>query len=255
MFRYLGEDADIYYKALPTTWDATSEIGKKRIIGLKETLKKHLPIKGGRALDVGCGTGISTFALEELGFKVIGIDIRKEAIQKAKEVAKERCSKAKLEGRKTIKNLNAFYFMDAKRLEFESESFDLVDLLGSPLPHFSVYDFDEIIREAYRVLKPDGVLVIEYADTIKGLYSWHRDAFVECSLISIHKCFNFIEGLEKRFFINLNNGTTFSVKFYLWSPWIVEFILRKAGFEVESYYTSERMMVTVGIKTGSIHKS
>ncbi|ALM75400.1 class I SAM-dependent methyltransferase [Thermococcus barophilus] len=203
---------------------------------LKETLREHLPIKGGKALDVGCGTGISTFALEELGFGVIGIDIRKEAIQKAKEIAKERDSKAK------------FYFMDAKRLEFESESFDLVALLGSPLPHFSVYDFDEIIREAYRVLKPKGVLVIEYIDTIKRLYSRRRDVFVEGLLISIYKGFNSVEGLEERFFINLNNGTTFSVKFYLWSPWIVEFILRKAGFEVESHYTSERMVVTVGVK-------
>ncbi|AIF69856.1 hypothetical protein PAP_07330 [Palaeococcus pacificus DY20341] len=236
MSRHLGEGADIYYKALPTTWDATSEIGKRRIRELKETLRKYLSIKGGKALDVGCGTGISTFALEELGFKVIGIDIRKEAIQKSKEVAKERGSKAE------------FYLMDAKRLEFESESFDLVALLGSPLPHFSVYDFDEIIREVYRVLKPKGVLVIEHADTINGLYSWHRDAFVEGSLISIHKGFNFIEGLEERFFINLDNGTTFSVKFYLWSPWIVEFILRKAGFEVESHYINERMVVTVGVK-------
>ena len=38
--------------------------------------------------------------------------------------------------------------MDVKRLEFEDNSFDLVALLGSPLPHSSVYDFDEIIREA-----------------------------------------------------------------------------------------------------------
>ncbi|ASJ12983.1 class I SAM-dependent methyltransferase [Thermococcus thioreducens] len=227
MFRYLGEGADIYYKAFPTTWDATSEIGKKRIIKLKETLRKHLPIKEGKALDVGCGTGISTFALEELGFEVIGIDIRKEAIHQAKEIAKERGSKAK------------FYFMDAKRLEFENESFDLVTLLGSPLPHFSVYDFDEITMEAYRVLKPKGVLVIEYIDTIKGLYSWHRDVFVEGLLISIYKGFNSVEGLEERFFINLNNGTTFSVKFYLWAPWIAEFILRKAGFEVQSHYIRE----------------
>lgn len=236
MSRYLGEGADIYYKAFPTTWDATSEIGKKRIMGLKEILRKYLPIKGGRALDVGCGTGISTFALEELGFEVIGIDIRKEAIQKSKEVAEERGSKAK------------FYFMDAKRLEFESESFDLVALLGSPLPHFSVHDFDEITGEAYRVLKPKGVVVIEYADTIKGLYSWHRDVFVEGSLISIYKGFNSVEGLEERFFINLNDETTFTVKFYLWAPWIAEFILRKAGFEVESHYINERMVLTVGVK-------
>ncbi|WP_082391459.1 class I SAM-dependent methyltransferase [Thermococcus sp. EP1] len=79
---------------------------------------------------------LNSFALEELGFKVIGVDIKKDAIQKAKEITKERGSKAK------------FYFMDVKRLEFEDDSFDLVALLGSPLPHSSVYDFDEIIREA-----------------------------------------------------------------------------------------------------------
>jgi len=80
------------------------------------------------------------------------------------------------------------------------------------------------------------VLVVEYADTVKGLYNWHRDVFVEGSLISIHKSFKFIESLEERFFVDLDNGTTFSVKFYIWSPWIVEFTLRKAGFKVESHY-------------------
>lgn len=79
-----------------------------------------MPIKGEKAPDVGCGTGISTFALEELGFDIVGIDIREETIQKAKEIAKRRRSKAK------------FYFMDAKRLEFEHESFDLVALLVLP---------------------------------------------------------------------------------------------------------------------------
>ncbi|KUK00171.1 MAG: methyltransferase [Thermococcaceae archaeon] len=194
MFRDCDDGSDAYYKALPATWDATSEIGKKRIMGLKEILRKYLPIKGEKALDIGCGMGISTFALEELGFEVIGIDLREEAIQKAKEIAKERDSKAE------------FYIMDAKRRAFEEDSFDLVALLGSPLPHFSVYDLDEIVRESYRVLKAKGVIVIEYADNLRGLYRWYRDVFVEGSLVSIREGIDFIKGRERRFFIDLTGG-------------------------------------------------
>lgn len=74
-----------------------------------------------------------------------------KAIEKARENAKLRNSKAQ------------FYVMDAKRLEFDDESFDLVVTLGYNLPHFSIYDFDEIVREAYRVLKPDGAIILDYS--------------------------------------------------------------------------------------------
>ena len=41
--------------------------------------------KGRRAIDFGCGTGRSTRFLQGLGFNVIGVDIAKDMIQKARE--------------------------------------------------------------------------------------------------------------------------------------------------------------------------
>jgi 2-polyprenyl-3-methyl-5-hydroxy-6-metoxy-1,4-benzoquinol methylase len=39
----------------------------------------------GRALDIGCGTGINASKLDSLGFKVSGVDLSETAIKKFKE--------------------------------------------------------------------------------------------------------------------------------------------------------------------------
>jgi len=46
-------------------------------------------VKGRRAIDFGCGTGRSTRFLQRLGFNVIGVDIAKDMIQKARELDPE----------------------------------------------------------------------------------------------------------------------------------------------------------------------
>jgi 2-polyprenyl-3-methyl-5-hydroxy-6-metoxy-1,4-benzoquinol methylase len=60
-------------------------------------------------LDIGCNAGLSSFVLEELGFDVVGIDIQEKAVERAKELAKKRGSKAK------------FYVMNAKNLDFKEK--------------------------------------------------------------------------------------------------------------------------------------
>lgn len=54
--------------------------------------------------------------------------------------------------------------MDAKNLSFKENTFDLVALLGYPLAHFSIWDFDKILQEVRRVLKPQGWIVIQESD-------------------------------------------------------------------------------------------
>ena len=156
MFKNLGYTFEPTYKEKLWMYDPRTEVGKKRMEKQRELLEKFLSISG-KALDISCGMGISTFALEKLGFEVIGIDVQEELVEKAKEIAKELGYKAE------------FRVMDAKELDFPDESFDLVALLGNPLPHLSIYDFDEIVQEAFRVLKPNGVLFLEYADWAKLL--------------------------------------------------------------------------------------
>lgn len=234
MFKNLGYTFEPTYKEKLWMYDPRTEVGKKRMEKQRELLEKFLSIKSGKALDIGCGMGISTFALENLGFEVIGIDVQEELVEKAKEIAKELGYKAE------------FRVMDAKKPDFPDGSFDLVALLGNPLPHLSVYDFDKIVQEAFRVLKPNGALFLEYADWVRLLHQGYRDALVEDPFISFHVSINTVKGQAERLFINLEKGYFFKVRVNVWAPWIVEFILRKVGFEVEMHYLGTFNVVTVG---------
>jgi SAM-dependent methyltransferase len=51
---------------------------------LPEIIQHH--IRGGKALDFGCGTGRSTRFLRQLGFEVTGVDISEDMIGKAREI-------------------------------------------------------------------------------------------------------------------------------------------------------------------------
>jgi SAM-dependent methyltransferase len=51
---------------------------------LPEILSRH--VHGTRALDFGCGTGRSTRFLRRLGFEVIGVDIAKQMLARAREL-------------------------------------------------------------------------------------------------------------------------------------------------------------------------
>lgn len=236
MFKNLGCTFEPTYMEKFWMYDPRTEVGKKRMEKQKELLEKFLPIKSGKVLDIGCGMGISSFALENLGFEVIGIDVQEELVEKAKEIAKG------------LRYNAEFRVMDAKKLDFPDGSLDLVTLLGNPLPHLSIYDFDEIAQEAFRVLKPNGVLFLEYADWVRLLHDGYKHALVEDPFLSFHVSLNTMKGEVERLFINLEKGYFFRVKINLWSPWIVEFILRKAGFEVETHYLGTFSVVTVGVK-------
>jgi Methylase involved in ubiquinone/menaquinone biosynthesis len=98
------------------------------------------------ALDVGCGTGAVSRVLAEMpGLReVIGIDPSSLFIEKARELAK---------GISQLK----FQTGDARALPFADASFDLV-LFHTVLCH--VPEPERALREAHRVLRPDGWLVI-----------------------------------------------------------------------------------------------
>jgi len=54
----------------------------KRLNFITDALKSSLPA-GAEVLDVGCGNGVISRSLGELGFKVRGIDISQKTIEKA----------------------------------------------------------------------------------------------------------------------------------------------------------------------------
>ncbi|WP_099211975.1 class I SAM-dependent methyltransferase [Thermococcus henrietii] len=240
MFRNLGITFEPTYEEKPWLYDPRSETGRKRLKRMKELLRDVLPRLGGKALDVGCGMGVSTLTLEELGFEVVGIDTQEELVKNAGEIARELGYRAE------------FRVMDARNLDFPDESFDLVAFLGNLLPHMSIYDFDSAVGEAFRVLKRGGVLVVEYADWVRLLHENYREVLVEEPFTSFHVRLDTLTGTAERLFVNFEKGYFFRTKINVWAPWIVEFVLRKAGFDVRTHYRSIFSVVTVGTKPGNI---
>lgn len=92
------------------------------------------------ALDVGCGAGLSTAALEPLAEKVIGIEP----------------AHAMLSFRKIVAPKAEFLVSQAERLPLATRRFDLITAAGA----INYADRDLFFPEAERVLTADGTLVI-----------------------------------------------------------------------------------------------
>ena len=92
----------------------------------------------GRVLDIGCGGGLMMLALAEAGWSPAGVDVSEEQVRLAGERG---CRAARA---------------DAADLPFQDGSFDAV---ASLFTHTDVDDFGALLREAARVLVPDGRLV------------------------------------------------------------------------------------------------
>ena len=100
---------------------------------------------GKKVLDVGCNTGILLIPLLEKGVDIVGVDISKSDIKKAKE---------KLKGNNFSSDKASV--ADAKNLPFEENSFDMV-LLSDILEHVSKPE--SVAKEAYRVVRPGGYIL------------------------------------------------------------------------------------------------
>ncbi len=123
----------------------------------RRQLELIAPYRPDRILDVGCGTGISTFALQKHlaahSPNIYAIDISESMLLKAK----ERC-----------KDLHGVYFIrgDAENLKaYFHETFDAIFYTASI---FLLPKFADSLRQASQLLVPSGVLAISYYE---GLFA------------------------------------------------------------------------------------
>lgn len=118
------------------------KVGKDNIL-IKKFTNKYLKNKG-KVLEGGCGIGQLVYALKNLGYDAYGVDYAAKTIEACKKVCPD---------------LNLFK-QDVKNLQFENNFFDGYWSLGV-IEHF--YDgYEEIIREANRVLKSGGYLFLTF---------------------------------------------------------------------------------------------
>jgi ubiquinone/menaquinone biosynthesis C-methylase UbiE len=118
----------------------------------KPTLLKLLkPIsKNKKILDLGCGSGLFTKELINLGGKCIGIDLSKELISLAKRFVPE----AK------------FYVGKAQKMPFKKNSFEIV--ASNEVIHY-FKDLDPVFSEVSRVLKKNGIFIFLIKHPLVGI--------------------------------------------------------------------------------------
>jgi SAM-dependent methyltransferase len=112
-----------------------------------QAISQLLGGRTGRALDVGAGRGIASYALAREGFMVAALEPDPSAVVGAAAI---RALAA--EARLPIDVVEEF----SERLPFASDTFDVV-FARAVLHH--THDLESACREMYRVLRPDGIFI------------------------------------------------------------------------------------------------
>jgi ubiquinone/menaquinone biosynthesis C-methylase UbiE len=138
-------------------------LGRLEYLRTRELLARHLPPPPVTVLDVGGGAGVYALPLATEGYSVHLIDAVPLHIDQAREAS----------ALQRDTPLASAEVGDARRLMCDDDSMDAVLLLG-PLYHLTSRD-DRLraLREAYRVVRPGGVVaaaaISRFASTFDGL--------------------------------------------------------------------------------------
>ncbi|MEE9339579.1 MAG: methyltransferase domain-containing protein [Methylococcaceae bacterium] len=129
-------------------WEEGIKTHEESLVNTTKTVLNALDIqKGDRILDAGCGVGGSSrYLLDNYDASVVGITYSDLLLKNAIKYSK-RYDPSKIE----------FHFMDYTNTEFKDESFDKIFAIESVCYAKDKHDF---IKEAYRILKPGGKLVV-----------------------------------------------------------------------------------------------
>jgi SAM-dependent methyltransferase len=154
----VDEEIRAYYETGVETERLTEGYSRVEFERTKEILGRYLPREAARVLDVGGGPGAYAEWLVEQGHAVRLVDATPLHVEQALERAQGRFSAA---------------LGDARALEEDDGSYDVVLLLG-PLYHLiEREDRLRALREAHRVLRPGGLLaaaaISRFASLLDGL--------------------------------------------------------------------------------------
>ena len=159
MKQNIYDDTDFFenYGKMPRSVEGLNAAGEWHV------LKNMLPdFQGKSVLDLGCGYGWHCIYAKEQGAKnVIGVDLSKKMIDKAKENSKELSI--------------VYYQMPIEDIEFEKEQFDII---FSSLTFHYIQNLDAIFRKINQFLKKGGSFVFSMEHpvfTSRAEQDWFKD--------------------------------------------------------------------------------
>jgi len=148
-------------------WDGRTRTLAQALTRQNEVLAERVGIHGGdRVLDAGCGVGGSAiFLARRFGCRVVGITLSAKQAHAARAHA----------ARRDVGALARFAVMDYTAMGFPAGRFDVVWALESVC---YAHDKAEFVREAYRVLRPNGRLVVADGFASRPSYAPAADALM-----------------------------------------------------------------------------
>jgi len=152
-----------------------AELADKRRDLWRDVVCEHMPAKDKediKILDIGTGPGFFPIMLAQNGYRVNAVDYTPEMLVKAKENAGE------------LNERITFARMDAKELDFEDNSFDII--LSRNLT-WVLEEPDKAYREWHRVLKNGGKMLNFDANWYRYLYDDKKKAAWEADRANVKK--------------------------------------------------------------------
>ncbi|NCF75453.1 MAG: methyltransferase domain-containing protein [Xanthomonadaceae bacterium] len=172
-------------------WDKTVKGHSDSLIRMNYFLSEEMRINTkDKILDAGCGVGAASLWLAKQygNIEIVGINISKMQIDKANSFAKKL----------RINNRVRFLKRNYLNTGFADESFDIVFAIESVCHTENKNDF---IKEAYRILKPDGKLILSDYFLIKNNLSKFEKRIMRLylngwTIPNLARKENFFKGLE-----------------------------------------------------------
>ena len=209
-----------YYESFKEKDRLVSNRGQLEFVRSQEIIKRYLPKTPTIILDVGGGAGIYSLWLAKEGHIVHLVDPVRSHLDTAQ----------KLSNQQSNNHIKSIGLGDARSLEQKDSSNDVVLLMG-PLYHLiKREDRLKALREAYRVLKDDGLLfavgISRFASTIDGMLKGY---YFDPEFRKI-----FLKDLEDGHHRNHTNNPLYFTDTFFHHPEELREEIIKAGFKIEN---------------------
>ena len=152
--KFFVKDPESSLRAVTQKFNEEEEVfyhAQRAFDGLDEQeqhLVEHYMRRRGRVLNIGCGAGREAFALAELGFEVVGVDVAPRMVEAASRIAASRGQDIHFE----VKS--------ATNLDDLPQSFDYVFMAEGVYSLIPTRDVRiDVLRKIGKLLAPDGTLL------------------------------------------------------------------------------------------------